>query len=167
AVLDQGVTTVRDIGDSHGLTISLGSRIEDGYLPGPRVVPAGTPLTTPNGDGCFLGGEVVSDADIRTAIASRADAGAQLICYHDSGGFLKLVTGSPPFSWDTQFRPEQTAIIVAEAHNHGLPVAAHVFSKDGIENAVAAGADTIEHCYWTVGRNQYDRDHSVATAMAH
>jgi imidazolonepropionase-like amidohydrolase len=166
-VLGQGVTTVRDMGDSHDLSISLAERIDAGELPGPRVIPAGVPLTTPKGDAWFLGGAVDSESSIRDAIADRAKAGARLICYHDSGGFLKLEPRTPPFSWDTQFSPEQVALIVSEAHCHGLPVAAHVFSKDGIAHAVAAEVDTIEHCYWTVGQERYDRDRAVALAMAH
>ena len=38
--------------------------------------------------------------------------------------------------------------VVATAHGFGLPVAAHAHGTDGIAQAVAAGADTIEHCSW-------------------
>lgn len=166
ATLSVGVTTVRDVGDSRGLAVRLGKQIADGEIGGPRIIAAGVPLTTRGGDGSFLGGEVDTDDSIREAVAAHAEAGADLICYHDSGGFLKLVPRTPPFSWETQFKPAQVELIVSEARKHGLPVAAHVFSKDGIAHAVDAGVDTIEHCYWTVGREQYDREESVAAAMA-
>ena len=164
--LAAGVTTVRDVGDSRNLSIRLGREIAEGRIAGPRVVAAGPPLTTPGGDGAFLGGAVHGDDSIRAAIFAHAEAGAKLICYHDSGGFLKLTPLTPPFSWQVLFRPEQVELIVNEAHRHGLPVAAHVFSKDGIAHAVAAGVDTIEQAYWTVGKEQYDRDESVARVMA-
>lgn len=164
--LTAGITTVRDIGDSHHLSVQLAAEIAAGHVVGPRIVAAGPPLTTEGGDGSFLGGVVVDEADIREAVAARAVAGASLICYHDSGGFLKLAPRTPPFSWNTQFTPDQVQTIVDEAHRHDLPVAAHVFSKDGIAHAVDADVDTVEHCYWTVGPQRYDRDPAVADTMA-
>lgn len=161
-----GVTTIRDIGDSHGLAIKLSKSIVAGDIAGPRIVAAGPPLTIPAADAWFLGGAVEGDDAIREAIAEHAAAGADLICFHDSGGFLHIGPRTPPFSWQTLFTPRQVAIIVDEAHAHGLPVAAHVFARDAITHAVAAGVDTIEQCYWTVGREQYDWDTTAATAMA-
>jgi imidazolonepropionase-like amidohydrolase len=48
--------------------------------------------------------------------------------------------------WEAQFTGEELRIIVEEAHGAGLPVAAHCHGITGIEHALDAGADTIEHC---------------------
>lgn len=165
SALRAGVTTLRDIGDLGGLAIKLAQHATRADHAMPRVVPAGSPLTTPGGDAAFLGGTVETDDDIRAAIADRAEAGAQLICYHDSGGWLRLAPGPPEF-WDTLFSPTQVQLIVSEAQRHGLPVAAHVHSREGIAHAVEAGVHTIEQCTWSIGDEQFEREDSLADAMA-
>lgn len=162
-VWSAGVTTVRDMGDTGGLAIQLGKDGEAGRVAGPRIVAAGPPLTVPGGDGGFLGGVVDSDDAIRAAIADRAEAGAALICYHGSGGYL--TPGGPTF-WDAPFPDAQAALIVSEAARYGLPVAAHVYSASGISQAVDAGVHSIEHCLWSTGDGQWRRDEAVARRMA-
>jgi imidazolonepropionase-like amidohydrolase len=44
-----------------------------------------------------------------------------------------------------QFSPDELRAIVEESHNHGMRVACHAYSKNGIINAVRAGVDSIEH----------------------
>jgi len=45
----------------------------------------------------------------------------------------------------TAFTPEELEAAVDEAHKWGRPVAAHAIGAAGIENAVRAGVDSIEH----------------------
>jgi imidazolonepropionase-like amidohydrolase len=49
-------------------------------------------------------------------------------------------------SW-VNFTDEEAGALVAEAHRLGRKVAAHAMGREGIESALRAGADTIEHGY--------------------
>jgi imidazolonepropionase-like amidohydrolase len=48
--------------------------------------------------------------------------------------------------WDAPtLTVEEIQVVVEEAHKHGLKVAAHATTPEGIKNAVTAGVDSIEH----------------------
>merc|ERR1712232_490200 len=49
---------------------------------------------------------------------------------------------------EAQFSESQIRDAVAMARSHGLPIAAHAHATVGIQSAVAAGCNTIEHCSW-------------------
>src|SRR4051812_44325800 len=144
-LLETGVTTVRDLGDWHRLTVPLRAATAEGQIPGPRILAATTPLTSRGGHCAFLGGEVDDEHSIRELVRTNAAAGADLIKVMATGGHL---TPSGPSMWDPQFTTEQLKIAVDQAHQLGLPVAAHAHATDGIAAAIQAGADTIEHCTW-------------------
>jgi imidazolonepropionase-like amidohydrolase len=46
---------------------------------------------------------------------------------------------------DEELSYEEMRVMVEEAHKRNVPVAVHAIGQKGISNAVAAGADTIEH----------------------
>ncbi|MGW1295891.1 amidohydrolase family protein [Streptomyces sp. NPDC002533] len=140
-----GVTTARDLGDRNGLALRLAAEIADRRTPGPRIVSAGTPLTTPRGHCHFLGGEVSGEAEIRDLVRRNVAAGAGVIKIMATGGGL---TKGGPNSHESQFSVDEMALVVDEAHRAGALVAAHAHGTDGIVAATAAGVDTIEHCTW-------------------
>lgn len=141
-----GVTTVRDLGDRDGLVARLAEEVADGSTVGPGLVYAGTPLTPPRGHCYFLGGEVSGEAEIRGLVQRNIAAGAHVIKVMETGGGL---TKDGAFrSWDRQFSPEDLRFAVDEAHQAGVPVAAHAHGADGIAAAALIGVDTIEHCTW-------------------
>ncbi|MGW4883487.1 amidohydrolase family protein [Streptomyces murinus] len=144
-LLHSGVTTVRDLGDRGELALRLASEVTSRRTPGPRIVSAATPLTTVGGHCWFLGGEVSGEAEIRDLVRRNVEAGAGVIKAMVTGGGL---TKGGPKSFESQFSPEELAVLVDEAHKAGLPVAAHAHGADGITTAVQAGVDTIEHCTW-------------------
>ncbi|MFE2426911.1 amidohydrolase family protein [Streptomyces sp. NPDC059373] len=144
-LLTSGVTTVRDLGDRNGLALRLDREIAGGGTPGPRIVSAGTPLTPPGGHCHFLGGEVSGAAEVRDLVRRNIAAGAGVIKAMVTGGGL---TKDGPKSWESQFTSEELRVLVDEAHQAGVPVAAHAHGTDGITAAVEAGVDTIEHCTW-------------------
>ncbi|MBK8446522.1 MAG: amidohydrolase family protein [Micropruina sp.] len=129
-----GVTTVRDLGDRHYRTLAFRSRV--GL---PRVVAAGPPITTPNGHCHFLGGQV--DGDVARAVDERAENGTDVVKVMASGGFATPGTDQ----LGAQFSADQLRTMVDRAHSFGLPVIAHAHSLIGIQNALAAGVDGIEH----------------------
>jgi imidazolonepropionase-like amidohydrolase len=129
-----GVTTVRDLGDRGYRTLAFRKR------PGlPRVVASGPPLTTPGGHCHFLGGTV--DDDLRVAVAEHAERGVDVIKVMASGGFATPGTDQ----LGAQFTSAELTALVDEAHDAGLPVVAHAHSLVGMQNALAAGVDGIEH----------------------
>ena len=141
ALLDHGVTTVRDLGDRGRLTLGVRDAIARGEIPGPRIMAATTPLTTRGGHCWFLGGETEGEEQVRTLVRRNAAAGADVIKVMASGG--GLARGGPP-TWQAQFRAAELAAAVDEAHRAGLRVAAHARGTDGIAAAVTAGVDTLE-----------------------
>jgi imidazolonepropionase-like amidohydrolase len=129
-----GVTTVRDLGDRDYRTLAFRG------CPGlPRVVAAGPPLTTPDGHCHFLGGVV--DGDLGPPVRDHAERGVDVIKVMASGGFATPGTDQ----LGAQFAVDELRAAVEEAHRLGLPVLAHAHSLVGIENALAAGVDGIEH----------------------
>jgi len=139
--LEHGVTTVRDLG---GVGIlDLAGAIEEGRVPGPRVVAAGRALTITGGHGHNIGiGREVDGADaIRTAVREEIRAGARAIKVVATGGVL-----TPGIDATfTAFTPEELGAAVDEAHAWGRGVAAHAIGAEGILQAVLAGVDSIEH----------------------
>ncbi len=144
-LLLSGVTTARDLGDRNGLAFALAAEIEEGRTLGPRLIAAGTPITSVGGHCHFLGGEVSGARDARELVRRNLTAGAGVIKVMVSGGGL---TKGGPRSFESQFTAEEIAVVVAEAHEAGVPVAAHAHGADAIAASVAAGVDTIEHCTW-------------------
>ena len=129
-----GVTTVRDLGDRGYRTLAF--RLSPGL---PRVVAAGPPLTTPGGHCHFLGGAVAGD--LSAAVTEHAERGVDVVKVMASGGFATPGTDQ----LGAQFTVPELVALVDEAHRAGLPVLAHAHSLVGMQNALAAGVDGIEH----------------------
>ncbi len=153
ATLDCGITTVRDAG---GADLGVQRAVEDGLIDGPRMRIAITILsqTAGHGDPWFPSG-VVLDAphpgqpsgvvdgpeEMRKRVREIIRAGANVIKVCTSGGVLSL--GDSPMH--AHFRPDELAVLVAEATAAGLPVMAHAQATDGIKAAIRAGIRSIEH----------------------
>ncbi|WP_371589109.1 amidohydrolase family protein [Streptomyces virginiae] len=144
-LLATGVTTARDLGDRGGLALRLAQEITAGTATGPRIIGAGAPVTPPGGHCWFLGGEVSNADEARALVRRNVAAGAKVVKVMAGGG--GLTKGGAP-SWKSQFGANELAVVVEEAHQAGLKVAAHAHGTDAITDAVAAGVDTIEHCTW-------------------
>ncbi|MFE1174270.1 amidohydrolase family protein [Streptomyces sp. NPDC058773] len=159
-----GVTTVRDLGDRNGLAIRLRNSIASGTLPGPRILSAATPLTSPGGHCNFFGGEVEGEQAIREMVRRNARLGADVIKVMGTGGGM---TKGGPAIWQNQFTEDELRVVVEEAQSLDLPVAVHAHGTDGIAAAVAAGVKTIEHCTWMTEGGEFDlRDDLLAEIKA-
>ena len=153
--LDAGFTSVRDVGVYRGLVdVTLRNAIERGDVPGPRMWVAGTYLTIPKGGG-ELNGVVPNEelpADMRLGVAATPEEAATKTTYLlDHGAdFIKTIATGAVLAIGTEpgapeLTPEQLAAIVKVAHARGKRVTAHAHGAIGIQNAINAGVDSIEH----------------------
>ncbi|WP_274918050.1 amidohydrolase family protein [Streptomyces sp. WZ-12] len=139
--LRAGITTVRDLGDRGYLSLALRQEIADGVRPGPHIVAAGPPITTPGGHCHFLGGEAAGVEAVRAAVRERHERGCSVVKVMASGGML--TAGSAAHLPQYGFAELRAA--VEEAHQLGLPAAAHVHPGASVVDALAAGFDSLEH----------------------
>jgi len=142
--LANGVTSVRDLGGVGSSICEVGRAVDDGLIPGPRIVAAGQALTVTGGHGHNLGlAREVDGADaLRRAVREEIKGGARAIKVMATGGVLTPGIGAT----FTAFTPEELAAAVDEAHKWGRGVAAHAIGAEGAWHAVVAGVDSVEHC---------------------
>ena len=148
---DAGFTTVRNLGAAGYADIALMEAIDDGDVPGPRIIPAGPSLGITGGhcDNNLLPAEYGAKGDgvadgpwaLRAKVRENKKYGAKVIKFCATGGVLSKGTDVGA----QQFSLEEMKAIVDEAHMHGLKVAAHAHGAQGIETAIKAGVDSIEH----------------------
>jgi imidazolonepropionase-like amidohydrolase len=139
--LAAGVTTVRDLGDSHWAVVDRAPRT------GPTVVAAGPPITSPGGHCWSMGGQARGAGALRAAVRERAERGAGVVKLMASGGALTPGTDMSA----CQFTAAEVRAVVDEAHRLGLPVTAHAYPLTAVRQVLAAGVDGIEHCLGTTG----------------
>ncbi len=139
--LRAGVTTVRDLGSNLGIGQALRDAIDAGTIPGPRMRAAGRALCMTGGHGWWIGRPIDSPWDARKAVREELLAGADCIKMIATGGVL--TKGAVP--GNAQLLPDELEAAINEAHRHGLRVAAHAIGTEGINNALRAGIDSIEH----------------------
>lgn len=151
-----GFTTVRDLG-SHGDAIfALRDAVKAGKVAGPKVLVAGDMISATGGHGDIMGfrpavlaalpaGGVCDGADAcRAAVRYEIKRGADVIKVAATGGVLdEATTGT-----GQQFTDEELRAIAETAHSLGRKVTAHAHAKAGIEAALRAGFDSIEHAMW-------------------
>ncbi len=146
-----GVTTVRNLGAGDYIDVALRDAINDGDIVGPRMFVTGPSLQITGGHGDMN----TLPFDLPTTIKSAVDGpwaaaqqvrenvkyGADLIKIKATGGVLSKGTkvGAQEFSLE-----EMTAI-VEEARRRGVKVAAHAHGAEGINDAIRAGVDSVEH----------------------
>jgi imidazolonepropionase-like amidohydrolase len=140
--LSVGITTIRDLGDRGYLSLTLRDWFAAGAEAGPRIITSGPPITTRNGHCWFLGGEVDDAEAIRAAVRDRAARGVDVIKVMASGGNLTPTVGPH----ESQFGRGELAIAREESHRVGLPLAVHAHGGQAVVDALAVGADSIEHC---------------------
>lgn len=153
--LDAGFTTVRNLGDRDGVTLALRDAIAAGKMPGPRIVDAGTSLSTTAGhmDPTLGFRDELHEAldrhentcngadDCRRAVRRQIGRGVDVIKFATTGG----VTSRAGLGLGAQMFEDEARAIVETAHLYGRKVAAHAHGADGITLALKAGVDSIEH----------------------
>lgn len=150
--LKAGFTTVRNVGSADFADVGLKQAIEGGFVPGPRIVPAGYAIGATGGH-CDGGGFPPSlDHKSPSVVDSPEEGRAKVRWLHKFGArVIKICATGGVFSLGDavgaqQLSFEEMKAIADEAHMLGLKVAAHAHGNDGIRTAIEAGIDTIEHC---------------------
>ena len=150
-----GFTTVRQVGDSGMVAISLRDAINQGKVVGPRIFTSGKSLATTGGHADPTNGRAVDDYDyplpedgvvngpyeVYTAVRQRYKDGADGIKITVTGGVLsEAKSGSNP-----QFTQEEVNAVVSAAKDYGMWVAVHAHGAEGMKRAIRAEVDSIEH----------------------
>ncbi|MCJ9429713.1 metal-dependent hydrolase family protein [Kordiimonas marina] len=148
-----GFTTVRDLGDEPEHIFALRDASAKGWIPAPRIIAAGSPLSATGGHGDVDGMRpdfmhlitpktVCDGADsCLHAVRYAVKYGADVIKIMATGGVLSdTSTGTGQQMTDAEMKT-----ICDEAHSLGRKVAAHAHSAGGINAALRAGVDSIEH----------------------
>ena len=150
--LRAGFTTIRNVGGDRNAIFALRDAINQGIVMGPRIRAAGQGITPTGGHGDGGGfrddifphphsGVCDGVAECRKAVRTQVKYGADHIKYVATGGVLsQTATGT-----GQQFTDEEQVALVQAAHAMGRKVAAHAHGKIGLEAALRAGVDSIEH----------------------
>lgn len=150
-----GFTTVRNLGGSDTVTISLRNAINSGITSGPRIYSSGKTISSTGGHGDStnsLNQNFTSDLgpmdgvmngvqDALKTVRYRYKEDSDLIKITATGGVLSNAkNGQNP-----QMTIEEIRAIVEISKDYGFKVAAHAHGSEGIKRAVIAGVDSIEH----------------------
>lgn len=149
-----GFTTVRNLGDGTGATLALRDVVAAGDLPGPRIIDAGRSISTTSGhmDATLsvsedlhgsIGQENLCDGieSCRQAVRKQIRRGVDVIKIATTGGVNSRIGAG----LGRQLFDDEVKALVDTAHLYGKKMAVHAHGEDGINAALAAGADSIEH----------------------
>lgn len=153
--LQAGFTTVRNLGDTNGVTLALRDAVAKGWVPGPRIIDAGMMISTTSGHGDGSLGyrdtlhDVIEDGvnlcdgaeSCRRAVRRQVSRGVDVIKMATTGGVNSRIGAGV----GQQMFLDEARAIVETAHLYRKKVAVHAHGADGIKVALQAGADSIEH----------------------
>jgi imidazolonepropionase-like amidohydrolase len=153
--LETGYTTVRDAG---GLDAGFRMAVEEGLVPGPRllcglgfITPTGgmadrrSPLgfAAPGGPDTGLPWGVADGPEgFRKKVREMVQAGADVIKCATTGGASSTAGLGPK---DMLFERDELEALVDEAHKRGCLVMCHALGGPGLRMAIEVGVDSIEH----------------------
>ena len=137
-----GYTTIRDVGCRDYLDVDLRNAVREGLIPGPRVVACGLGLTPTGGHVHARAREADGVEGVIRAVREHVRHGVDGIKIIGITGGM-ATPGQDPGA--AQYRYEEVAAAVEEAHRWGKRVACHAHGVEGIDNAVRAGVDTLGH----------------------
>ncbi len=157
-----GFTTVRDLGAEARTIMSLRDAIDAGQFAGPSIVAAASMVSVSGGHGDVNGlNRDLTDIyhpratntcngadDCRRAVRRQVSDGAEVIKFAASGGVLSNVPGG----LGQQMMADEMRAIVETARTFGRRVAAHAHGVEGINAALEAGVNSIEHSTFTNDR---------------
>ncbi|HXY10249.1 MAG TPA: amidohydrolase family protein [Terriglobales bacterium] len=148
-----GFTSCRDMGPTWPyVDVELRRAIDEGAVPGPRLMVAGNYISSTGGAGDARQFSIYVDvplvknladgpSEITKAVRTNLKNGADFIKILATGAVLSK--GISPGA--QQYSDEEIRAAVVEAHRWGKQVAAHAHGADGIKAAIRAGVRTVDH----------------------
>ncbi len=152
-----GFTTVRDVGSAPFGAVDLRDTINEGFIPGPRIVASGPGISITGGHGdlnnfsplvtmeSYPGSREAGIADgpeqLRHTIRLQVKYGVDVIKVLATGGVLSK--GDNPGA--AHYTLEELKTAAETAHMLGRKIAAHAHGTEGIKNVILAGFDSVEH----------------------
>ncbi|TGX53620.1 amidohydrolase family protein [Sphingomonas gei] len=153
-----GFTTVRDLGGGTDASLAMRDAVAEGGFPGPRILVSGPALSIIGGHGDMTAGMApelrnaidhegaqfwvcTGAAECAKAVRKLAAAGVDAIKFHATGGVLD----AGAMGLEQHFTDAEMKAICDTAHEMHRKCAAHAHGARGIEAAVRAGVDSIEH----------------------
>ncbi len=147
-----GFTTVIDLGGTPEVTFAMRDAIAAGKIIGPRMIAAGG-VAAHGGHGDIQGYRqeildlyrsptLCSGADdCARAVRQAVQSGADIIKTASTGGVMSATAAGV----GQQMSDAELTSLVETAHRLGRQVAAHAHGTDGVNAALRAGVDSIEH----------------------
>ena len=142
--LESGFTTVRNLGHS-GVDgdAALRDAIAAGRVEGPRILASGRKLAMQSKNGYV---QSLNPAVAETILQQEfMDIGSADQARHAVQQNIFYNVDLIKVAIEDDVSPATMTAIVEEAHRQHLKVAAHAVSRDSIQTAIDAGADSIEH----------------------
>jgi imidazolonepropionase-like amidohydrolase len=157
-MLEAGITATRCLGSS--ISPYLRRAINEGHVPGPRIVAAGEFICSTSGTWDHISfplewikaqGMLADGIDgVREMVRRRIRQGANVIKVGLSKGGVDdkyHPWGDDPFNQVASYSPEEVRALTQEAHLNKLKVSAHCIGDESVRLALDGGVDVIEHGY--------------------
>jgi imidazolonepropionase-like amidohydrolase len=141
ASLRSGVTTARDVGAPHGVSIRLARKAQAGEIRAPRIHAAGTWIAH-RGTYVSFARQFSDVGELREAIRKEIEDGADLIKVALSGW---NEGARPQGASEVPFDDKFLGVAVDEAHRANFKIACHANDPASCHIAAHAGVDSLEH----------------------
>ena len=128
--LFSGICLIRDVGSKGKKSKILKKLVDSKKILGPELILSGEPICKINCHGSEFGQYIKSNGDVERILKNHVNLQYE---------WLKIFNGPELIKRD------ELNSIIKTAHQFGIKVAVHAFTEPGIESAIMAGADTIEH----------------------
>jgi imidazolonepropionase-like amidohydrolase len=152
-LLEQGITSIRDVGDPEDVMLDFKTLVETGELAGPRLFITGPLFTAPGGHPAIggrdpntsgFGGNMAFQSDDPEAIARKVES----LAARGVDGIKAVFHGATSETGETllpTLSAETLTALIEVARANDLWVAVHVGPQDEAGIAAELGATTVEH----------------------
>mgnify|MGYP003373108319 FL=1 len=140
-LLSAGVVACRDLGSIYGYSLGIRDAIDQGIVPGPKVLTTGLSISVTAGHGGNIALQCDSPDEMRKGVRTIIRNGADVVKLMASGG----VNSPGPEPGPCELTEAEFAAGVEAAHDMGRKVAIHAHGNTAIRRGVWAGVDSVEH----------------------
>ena len=159
--LAAGITTLREHGARNMVGFALKEGLSRGYIPGPRMLVSGRPITCTGGHFHMCNEVADGEEELRRSVRRLVHEGADYIKIMASGGGTEgTIPGLPSYT------TAELHAAAHEAHQLHRTTAAHCRAKESMVRAVEAGIDLMEHAEFLDSDDQLRFDPKIAEMMA-